>query len=153
MLACINQPNHTTIIFLFLLLNRFWGNRFETPASYPPWNFPLDSVPHEKNISSPPTTQQSAVVDYPSPEVSTKIMKKMMSPVGILACVVVGVVLVSFAALFFAIHINRAHEKRLGSLDSSNSTMHSLPVSTLTVGESSTYSLIFSRVCVDTRCT
>ncbi|XVE75694.1 hypothetical protein DITRI_Ditri12bG0113600 [Diplodiscus trichospermus] len=107
----------------------FWGNRFDIAAIHPPWNFPLDSVPQEQNISSPPTTQQSAVVDYPSPEVSDN-KKKKLSPIGI-ACVVAGVALVSIcAALFFAIHINRSHEKRLSSLDSSNSTLHSLPVST-----------------------
>ncbi|XWS56205.1 hypothetical protein CRYUN_Cryun09bG0066200 [Craigia yunnanensis] len=106
----------------------FWGNRFDIAAIHPPWHFPLDSVPHEQNISSPPTTQQSAVVDYPSLEVSEE-KKKKLSPVGI-ACVVVGVALVSIcAALFFAIHINRSHEKGLRSLDSSNSTLHSLPIS------------------------
>ena len=74
-------------------------------------------------------------MDYPSPEVSEE-KKKKLSPVGI-ACVVVGVALVSIcAALFFAIHINRSHEKGLRGLDSSNSTLHSLPNST-TIGESS----------------
>ncbi|XWS43217.1 hypothetical protein CRYUN_Cryun16bG0083600 [Craigia yunnanensis] len=105
----------------------FWGNRFDIGAINPPWNFPLDSVPHEQNISSPPTAQQSAVVDYPSPEVSEE-KKKKLSPVGI-ACVVVGVALMAIcAALFFAIHIN--HSKRLRNLDSSNSTLRSLPIST-----------------------
>ncbi|XP_021283497.1 protein STRUBBELIG-RECEPTOR FAMILY 2 [Herrania umbratica] len=106
-----------------------WGNRFDVGAIYPPWNFPLNSVPREQNISSPPTTEQSAVVDYPSPEV-TEEKKKSLSPVGI-ACVVVGVALMSLcAALFFAIHVNRSHAKRLKSLDSSNRTLHSLPIST-----------------------
>ncbi|WRX24608.1 Protein kinase domain - like 10 [Theobroma cacao] len=106
-----------------------WGNRFDVAAIYPPWNFPLNSVPREKNISSPPTTEQSAVVDYLSPEVSEE-KKKSLSPVGI-ACVVVGVALMALcAALFFAFHVNRSHAKRLKSLDSSNSTLHSLPIST-----------------------
>ncbi|XVF56030.1 hypothetical protein PTKIN_Ptkin06aG0084000 [Pterospermum kingtungense] len=105
----------------------FWGNRFDIRAINPPWNFPLDSVPHEKNISDLPTTQQSAVVDYPSPEVSGK--KKKLTPVGI-ACVVVGVSLVAFClALFFAIRINLSHSKGLRNLDSSNSTQHSLQIS------------------------
>ncbi|XP_022742225.1 protein STRUBBELIG-RECEPTOR FAMILY 2 [Durio zibethinus] len=107
----------------------FWGNRFDIAAIYPPWNFPLDSVPHEQNITTHPTTQQSAVVDYPSPEVSEE-KKKKLSPVGI-ACVVAGVALVSICALlFFAIHINRSNEKGLRNLDSSNSSLHSLPIST-----------------------
>ncbi|KAK6232275.1 hypothetical protein SCA6_002348 [Theobroma cacao] len=109
-----------------------WGNRFDVAAIYPPWNFPLNSVPREKNISSPPTTEQSAVVDYLSPEVSEE-KKKSLSPVGI-ACVVVGVALMALcAALFFAFHVNRSHAKRLKSLDSSNSTLHSLPISTTIV--------------------
>ncbi|XVF07333.1 hypothetical protein REPUB_Repub06bG0129500 [Reevesia pubescens] len=108
----------------------FWGNRFGIGAISPPWNFPLDSVPHEQNISSPPTTQESAVVvDYPSPGVSEE-KKEKLSPVGI-ACLVVGVALVAICvALIFAIRINRSHAKRPSSLDSSNGTLHSLPIST-----------------------
>ncbi|XVF75873.1 hypothetical protein PTKIN_Ptkin13bG0221900 [Pterospermum kingtungense] len=109
---------------------RFWGNRFHTAD--PPWNFPLDSVPHDKNISSPPTTQQSAVVDYPFLEES-KAKMKILSPTSIdfvVLGVVLGVVLLSLAAFFFAIHFKRSHAKRLRSLDISNSTLHSLPIST-----------------------
>lgn len=88
----------------------------------------MDSVPHEQNISSQPTSQQSAVVDYPSPEV-TEEKKKKLSPVGI-ACLVVGVSLVAIsAALFFSIRVNQSHSKRPEILDSSNSTPHSLPSS------------------------
>ncbi|KAK8279998.1 hypothetical protein V6Z11_D09G146500 [Gossypium hirsutum] len=106
----------------------FWGNRFDTAAMYPPWNFPLDNVPHEQNISSPPSSQQSAMVDYPSSEAS-ETKKKKVSPLRI-SYVVVGVALVAVCvAVVFAIHIKRSNAKRLRSLDSSNSTLHSHPIS------------------------
>ncbi|MBA0713237.1 hypothetical protein Golax_012280 [Gossypium laxum] len=106
----------------------FWGNRFDTAAMYPPWNFPLDNVPHEQNISSPPSSQQSAMVDYPSSEAS-ETKKKKLSPLRI-SFVVVGVALVAVCvAVVFAIHIKRSNAKRLRSLDSSNSTLHSHPIS------------------------
>ncbi|OMO55196.1 hypothetical protein COLO4_36137 [Corchorus olitorius] len=107
-----------------------WSNKFDVGATYPPWNFPLDGVRPEQNISSPPTTQQSAMVDYPSSHGGSEEKKKRLGPVGI-ACVVVGVALMAIcAALFFAIHINRSHAKRLRSFDDSNGTTHSLPIST-----------------------
>nr|KJB36115.1 hypothetical protein B456_006G141800 [Gossypium raimondii] len=106
----------------------FWGNRFDTAAMYPPWNFPLDNVPHEQNISSPPSSQQSAMVDYPSSEAS-ETKKKKLSPLRI-SYVVVGVALVAVCvAVVFAIHIKRSNAKRLRSLGSSNSTLHSHPIS------------------------
>ncbi|PPR94670.1 hypothetical protein GOBAR_AA26005 [Gossypium barbadense] len=106
----------------------FWGNRFDTVAMYPPWNFPLDNVPHEQNISSPPSSQQSAMVDYPSSEAS-ETKKKKLSPLRI-SYVVVGVALVAVCvAVVFAIHIKRSNAKRLRSLDGSNSTLHSHPIS------------------------
>ncbi|TYH54150.1 hypothetical protein ES332_D09G148900v1 [Gossypium tomentosum] len=95
---------------------------------YPPWNFPLDNVPHEQNINSPPSSQQSAMVDYPSSEAS-ETKKKKVSPLRI-SYVVVGVALVAVCvAVVFAIHIKRSNAKRLRSLDSSNSTLHSHPIS------------------------
>lgn len=104
---------------------------------YPPWNFPLDNVPHEHNISSPPSSQQSAMVDYPSSEVSER-KKKKLSPLRI-SVVVVGVALVAVCvAVGFAIHIKRSNAKRLRSLDGSNSTLHSHPISP-SIGECSTF--------------
>ncbi|KAK9010465.1 hypothetical protein V6N11_036973 [Hibiscus sabdariffa] len=102
----------------------FWGNRFDTAAMYPPWNFPLDSAPHEQNISSPPSSQQSAMVDYPSSETSER-KKKKLSPLGISSVVVGAALLAICAAVFFAVHIKRSNVKKLESLDSSNSTHHS----------------------------
>ncbi|KAE8725796.1 DRT111 protein [Hibiscus syriacus] len=102
----------------------FWGNRFDTVAIYPPWNFPLDSDPHEQNISSPPSSQQSAMVDYPSSETS-KRKKKRLSPLGISSVVVGAAAAAICVAVFFVIHIKRSNAKKLESLDSSVSTHHS----------------------------
>ncbi|GKV25799.1 hypothetical protein SLEP1_g35189 [Rubroshorea leprosula] len=103
-----------------------WGNKFDIASNYPPWTFPLVNVPILQNISGPPSTQSSAIEDYPSPEVSGA-NKKRLSP-GAIGSTVSGVILVvTGAALLFAIHIKRSRAQRLNSLDSTGNRLHSLP--------------------------
>ncbi|GLT37175.1 hypothetical protein SLA2020_115090 [Shorea laevis] len=105
---------------------RIWGNKFDIGSNYPPWTFPLANVPILQNISGPPSTQSSAIEDYPSPKVSGP-NKKRLSP-GAIGSTVAGVVLVvTGAALLFAIHIKRSRAQRLNSLDSTGNMLHSLP--------------------------
>lgn len=86
---------------------RIWGNKFQNGADSPPWDFPLDTIPRDQNISSPPATELSAIEHYPSLHVG-KQRERRFSPVGI-ACGIVGVALVvSCAAIIIAIHIKRS---------------------------------------------
>ncbi|KAL9428401.1 hypothetical protein AB3S75_030402 [Citrus x aurantiifolia] len=106
----------------------FWGNKFNVDRNSPPWSFPMDSLPIRHNFSAPPTSQSSAVENYPSNDIDQK-HKKGMSPGGI-AFLVCGLALVATcAALFIAFRINQARAARHNSLEST-STMHSLPIST-----------------------
>ncbi|KAE8689990.1 DRT111 protein [Hibiscus syriacus] len=130
-----NNFTGSVIYLAELLLNYlFWGNRFDTVAMYPPWNFPWDSAPHEQNISSPPSSQQSAMVDYPSSETSER-KKRKLSSLGISSVVVGAAAVAICAAVFFAIHIKRSNAKKLESLDSSNSTHNSHIISPSIVAE------------------
>ncbi|KAK9193873.1 hypothetical protein WN944_004573 [Citrus x changshan-huyou] len=106
----------------------FWGNKFNVDRNSPPWSFPMDSLPIRHNFSAPPTSQSSAVENYPSNDIDQK-HKKGMSPGGI-AFLVCGLALAATcAALFIAFRINQARAARHNSLEST-STMHSLPIST-----------------------
>ncbi|GLT96151.1 hypothetical protein SLE2022_137960 [Rubroshorea leprosula] len=103
-----------------------WGNMFHIGSNYPPWTFPLDNVPTVQNISSPPSTQSSAVVAYPSLEVSAPNRKRLS--LGAIGSTVAGVVLVvTGVVLLFAIHIKRSNAQRLNSFESSGNILHSLP--------------------------
>lgn len=88
----------------------------------------MDSLPIRHNFSAPPTSQSSAVENYPSNDIDQK-HKKGMSPGGI-AFLVCGLALAATcAALFIAFRINQARAARHNSLESTT-TMHSLPIST-----------------------
>ncbi|KAJ4705593.1 putative Receptor protein kinase CLAVATA1 [Melia azedarach] len=107
----------------------FWDNKFHVDANSPPWSFPMDSLPIRRNFTAPPTSQSSAVEDYPSSEIDHKY-KKGISPGGV-ASLVCGLALAATcAALFIAFRINRARADRCNSLESANSTPRSLPIST-----------------------
>ncbi|KAJ0089105.1 hypothetical protein Patl1_33034 [Pistacia atlantica] len=107
----------------------FWGNKFHVDPKSPPWDFPLDNLPIRHNISGPPTSQSSAVENFPSIRAGRHNNKGMSF--GGIACTVGGVALVvTCAALFISIRINRARAQRRKSLESCDSTLHSLPIST-----------------------
>jgi len=117
-----------SLILLFTSI-RIWGNRFHVLDITPPWDFPLETVPIDQNIGAPPTTQSSAVENYPSHKESGH-KKKMLTPGGI-AFLVGGVTMVATcAALFIVIRINRSRAQNLKQSGSGNSSPHSLPVST-----------------------
>ncbi|GLT36726.1 hypothetical protein SLA2020_110860 [Shorea laevis] len=89
---------------------RVLGNRFDMGSSYPPGTFTLDNV---SLLQSETSTQSSAIEDYTSLEVS-RTKKKGLSHEAIGS----GLVLVvTIAALLFAIHIKRFHASKLNSLE------------------------------------
>lgn len=127
--------------FFSSILNSFWGNKFHVDPKSPPWDFPLDTLPIRHNISSPPTSQSSAVENFPSIRAG-KHNNKGMSSAGI-ACTVGGVALIATcAALFTAIRISRARILRRKSLESCDSTLHSQPISTVRGEGSNTAMLV-----------
>ncbi|KAJ7972286.1 putative Receptor protein kinase CLAVATA1 [Quillaja saponaria] len=104
------------------------GNKFHAVDNSPPWDFPLETVPIEQNITGPPTTQSSAIENYPSPNVSRH--KRSMSPGGIAFLVGGGTLLATGVALFVAIRIKQLRTDKLNSYGSSDSSMQSVPIST-----------------------
>ncbi|KAF8043810.1 hypothetical protein BT93_A1961 [Corymbia citriodora subsp. variegata] len=105
------------------------GNNFHGTES-PPWNFPFQNMSLQSNISSPPTTQSSAVENYPS--LHQRLHRKGKWGPGGIACVVGGGTLVaSCAALLIAIHIHRARAQKDKVLHRSNSSFHSISVRTV----------------------
>ncbi|KAF3442623.1 hypothetical protein FNV43_RR16539 [Rhamnella rubrinervis] len=104
-----------------------WGNKFHTGDNSPTWDFPLETVPIEKNISSQPTTQSSAIENYPS--IKEGGHKKKLGAGGIAFIVGGGTLVVSCAVLYFAIQINRYRAQKLQNLGCNSST-HSLTITT-----------------------
>ncbi|XP_031397333.1 protein STRUBBELIG-RECEPTOR FAMILY 2 [Punica granatum] len=102
--------------------NLWFGSNHFHAAGSPMWDFP-PSLPIKRNISSPPTSQSTAIGNYPSPK-ARRPRKKKMGPGGI-ACIVGGVTLaVSCAAFLIAIRIHRTRAmkpKGFGSSSSSSS--------------------------------
>lgn len=109
--------------------NKFHG---EGEANSPPWDFPLETVPVVHNISRPPTTQANAIENYSSHKVS-RHKKKRMGPRGIAVMVGGGTLIATGVALFIAIRLNRLNGRRLKSIESSHSSLHSHPT-TATIG-------------------
>lgn len=110
---------------------RIWGNGFHVGDSTPPWEFPLETAPIDRNIGAPPTTQSSAIENenYPSYKESGH-KKKRLTPGGI-AFMVGGVTMVATcAALVIVIHIKRSRAQKLKQMGSGNSSPQSLPVNT-----------------------
>ncbi|KAK7278841.1 hypothetical protein RJT34_23879 [Clitoria ternatea] len=117
------------------------GNKFQAGGDYPPWPFPLDSVPIEQNTSRPPTTQANAIGNYAAPKVR-KQKRTRMGPGGIAFMVGGGTLLATGCALFIAIRLNKLHAQRMSSLESSHGSLPSSPssvareVSTTAIDES-----------------
>ncbi|KAK3026793.1 hypothetical protein RJ639_040271 [Escallonia herrerae] len=127
------QDNHFSGVLpkQFQVIHNLWigGNIFDKGGNYPPWTFPLDTIPNEQNISSPPSTVSSAIESYPSRKVHRK-KKKGLGPGGV-ACMVGGATLVATcAALFIVVRVHQARAKKLRSVENSESLRQSLPMST-----------------------
>lgn len=113
----------------FQPIENLWigGNKFHREENYPPWFFPLDTMP---NITSPPSTESSAVESYPShSHHAHKHKKKGLGPGGI-ASIVGGFTLLAACAAFFAVARIQQRGRRLRRLEGSQSSWQSLPVST-----------------------
>lgn len=110
------------------LIIRIGGNQFRIGVNYPPWKFPTDVMPNEQNISSPPTTESSAIEKYPSHE-SGDNRKKRPGSGGIVIMVVGAVMTVIGAAVFVAVRTHRSTKQTLDSIGGSLSSLQSLPIS------------------------
>ncbi|XP_031130969.1 protein STRUBBELIG-RECEPTOR FAMILY 2 [Ipomoea triloba] len=126
----------------FQKIRNLWigGNRFDRGGNYSPWNFPLDVVPSEKNISSPPTMQSSAIKknistsSSPPTMQSSTIAKNYASHTKggeykgkrygseALVAVVIGATLLAICAvLFIVVRIHRSRNQMLiGSVCTEN---------------------------------
>nr|GLL47470.1 protein STRUBBELIG-RECEPTOR FAMILY 2 [Ipomoea trifida] len=122
------------------LIDLIGGNRFDRGGNYSPWNFPLDVVPSEKNISSPPTMQSSAIKknistsSSPPTMQSSTIAKNYASHTKggeykgkrygseALVAVVIGATLLAICAvLFIVVRIHRSRNQMLiGSVCTEN---------------------------------
>nr|XP_018472627.1 PREDICTED: protein STRUBBELIG-RECEPTOR FAMILY 2-like [Raphanus sativus] len=108
-----------------------WGNKFHVEANYRPWKFPLDVVPMIQNARGYPTTQSSAIMDFPRPQKVRK--KKKGLGTGSIVLLVGGLALLG---TFFAViavrmsHHRRSQKLAAASQGSNNSTTYSLRVST-----------------------
>ncbi|MCD9644491.1 hypothetical protein HAX54_032715 [Datura stramonium] len=113
----------------FQNINSLWigGNRFRIGVNYPPWKFPVDVMPNEQNISSPPTTESSAIEKYPSHEARDSRNKRPGSG-GIVIMVVGAVITVIGAAVFIAVRTHRSRKQTLDSVRGSLSSLQSLPI-------------------------
>ncbi|XP_055801592.1 protein STRUBBELIG-RECEPTOR FAMILY 2 isoform X2 [Solanum dulcamara] len=114
----------------FQNINSLWigGNQFLTGVNYPPWKFPTDVMPNEQNISSPPTTESSAIEKYPSHEAGEN-RKKRPGSGGIVIMVVGAVMTVIGAAVFIAVRTHQSPKQTLDSIGGSLSSLQSLPIS------------------------
>ncbi|CAN4114581.1 unnamed protein product [Withania somnifera] len=113
----------------FQNINSLWigGNRFRIGVNYPPWKFPTDVMPNEQNISSPPTTESSAIEKYPSHEAGDN-RKERPGSGGIVIMVVGAVMTVIGAAAFIAVRTHRSQKQTLDSVRGSLSSLQSLPI-------------------------
>ncbi|KAL2480559.1 Protein STRUBBELIG-RECEPTOR FAMILY 2 [Abeliophyllum distichum] len=115
----------------FQAIHNLWigGNRFnKNGPNYPPWNFPFDTSPNEQNITSPPSTNLSAIESHPSQKLGGH-KKKGMGAAGIVLMVGGGTLIAACAALFLLIRIHRSRREILKSLGSSEGSTRSPPIS------------------------
>ncbi|XP_076892982.1 protein STRUBBELIG-RECEPTOR FAMILY 2-like [Bidens hawaiensis] len=123
------EDNHFSGIIpkQFQDVHNLWigGNMFGKSDNNPPWDFPLDNPPDQLNITFPPSTESSAVENYPFPEIVMH-KKKKPSKIGIL---VGGGTLVVACLLLFMIRFYKCGRK-LRRQEISEHSQHSLPLST-----------------------
>ncbi|KAK9075838.1 hypothetical protein SSX86_004167 [Deinandra increscens subsp. villosa] len=122
------QDNHFSGIIpkQFQYIHNLWfgGNMFDKESS-PPWDFPFDSPPDQQNITTPPSSESSAVKNYPLPE-SRRLKKKK---VGKTAILVGGVTLVIACLLLFFIIWYYKCCRKLRVQERIEGSQHSLPLS------------------------
>ncbi|KAJ0266236.1 Protein STRUBBELIG-RECEPTOR FAMILY 2 [Hirschfeldia incana] len=107
-----------------------WGNKFHVEPNYKPWKFPLDVIPMIQNATGYPTTQSSAIMNFPRPQ---KVIKKKKKGIGAgsIVLLVGGVALLGTFFALFAVGMNRRRAQNLAaSHRSNNSIAYTLPVST-----------------------
>ncbi|KAK1367412.1 protein STRUBBELIG-RECEPTOR FAMILY 2 [Heracleum sosnowskyi] len=104
---------------------RIGENKFHREENFPPWFFPLDTMP---NITSPPSTESTAVESYPS-HYAHKHKKKGLGPGGN-ASIVGGFTLLAACEAFYAVARFQQRGRRLRRLQGSHSSWQFLPVST-----------------------
>ncbi|KAK6945362.1 Leucine-rich repeat [Dillenia turbinata] len=130
------QNNQLTGSVIFLanlpLAELIGGNKFHEGATYPPWDFPFDKKPNETNSSSPLTNKSNAVESHPYVAGAAN-KKKRLGPGGVAVMVVGGALIVTCAAVIFALRLKQAREQKL-RLESSEISECSLPVSTVVEG-------------------
>nr|XP_043618618.1 protein STRUBBELIG-RECEPTOR FAMILY 2 [Erigeron canadensis] len=121
------QDNHFSGIIpkQFQNIHNLWfgGNMFDKNS--PPWEFPLDNLPDQQNITSPPSTESSAVTSFPL-HGSAKHGKKKMGKIGVL--IGASTLVVACLVLFVMVHFYKCGRK-LRRLESSEGSRHSLPIS------------------------
>ncbi|ESQ40611.1 hypothetical protein EUTSA_v10012782mg [Eutrema salsugineum] len=106
-----------------------WGNKFHVEPNYKPWKFPLDVIPMIQNATGYPTTQSSAIMNFPRAQKVRK--KKKGIGAGSTVLLVGGLALLgTFFALFTVRMSQRRAQNLAASHRSNNSTAYSLPVST-----------------------
>ncbi|KAM0008097.1 putative protein kinase RLK-Pelle-LRR-V family [Helianthus debilis subsp. tardiflorus] len=122
------QHNEFTGSVIFLaslqLTDLFGGNMFDKGENTPPWDFPFDSPPDQQNITAPPSSESSAVKNYPLPE-PTKPKKKKIGKLVIF--VGSGTLLIAFLLLFVVIWFCKCGRK-LRIQESVKASQHSLPL-------------------------
>ncbi|KAD5317539.1 hypothetical protein E3N88_17485 [Mikania micrantha] len=122
------QDNHFSGIIpkQFQYIHNLWfgGNMFDKESS-PPWDFPFNNLPDEQNITTPPSSESSAVKSYPLPE-SKRPKKKKMGKTVIL---VGGVTLVLSCLLLFVIIWFYRFGRKLRIQKCIEDSQYSLPLS------------------------
>ncbi|KAJ4883325.1 Protein STRUBBELIG-RECEPTOR FAMILY 2 [Raphanus sativus] len=107
-----------------------WGNKFHVEPNYKPWKFPLDVIPMIQNATGYPTTESSAIMNFPRPQ---KVIKKKKKGIGAGSTVLLvgGVALLGTFFALFTVGMSRRRAQNLAaSHRSNNSIAYTLPVST-----------------------
>ncbi|XP_042048365.1 protein STRUBBELIG-RECEPTOR FAMILY 2-like isoform X2 [Salvia splendens] len=116
---------------------RFGGNQFVREANYPPWKFPIESMPKEKDSPPPPppplpaaaaavvSANLSAYENHPF-EINEAHKQKKMGAVGILL-IVGGIILVAGSAALVIVHRKQSSMRRNRSSVGREDSMKSLP--------------------------
>ncbi|KAL9278673.1 putative protein STRUBBELIG-RECEPTOR FAMILY 2, protein kinase RLK-Pelle-LRR-V family [Arabidopsis thaliana] len=108
-----------------------WGNKFHVEPNYKPWKFPLDVRPLIQNDTGYPTTESSAIMNFPRPETQKVKKKKKGIGAGSTFLLVGGLALLGTFFALFAVRMNHRRAQNLAAIHrSNNSIAYSLPVST-----------------------
>nr|AMY26622.1 leucine-rich repeat receptor-like protein kinase-protein kinase [Linum usitatissimum] len=109
-----------TIPSKFQTIPNLWmdGNQFHLAPGYPPWSFPMEnSTTVTKNFSTRPSSESSAIVEshpaaivenHPTTLNVVKHRKRLLSLGGVVFVVGGVTLVVTGAAIFIAMHLNRS---------------------------------------------